>query len=546
MITGCPSELTLSMHADRALAPNDAVATELHVASCAQCRERLAGLRSEVSVIAAALAHGDEAVVVPKYRRPVSRLTMAATAVAGMFVAALVGAAPDLIGGLLSGPVGWFNPFDDVGSLANLGLEAAIYVAKHGVEIMTSMGKTALMAAFTTLVGWLAFARRRRTRGPLMLALVLGIVALQPAPSHAVEIRHDEKSVSVPAGETIDDTLIAVGETVDIDGVVTGDLIAVGKRITIRGSVGGQIFTAGQSGTIDGEVGGSVLGLFSDTLAIESPRIAGNVYAAGGESVDVGQRAKVEQNVIVAGGDRVLVAGSVGRDVLGGSGQFEVTGTIGGKLTAYAKEIVLREPARIAGDVVAYVSREDRLSVAPGVIGGELKKQIMAPPEAEVSEYRKGEFYSFQLFRYAAAFLAGLVVLALVPRLQRVDLDSFSEASSAGGIGLVALVAAPIIALITMATVIAIPIAVLGLMLWMAGVYLAKIVFGYFVGARILESDDAPRHFAIALALGLAIVLVLVNLPFIGGLLNFVMTIVGLGMLVLFVWRSYMSDRTVV
>ena len=80
------------------------------MATCAQCRARLAGLRSEVSIVAAALAHGDEALVVPKYRRPVSRLAMAATAAGGMFVAMLVGIAPDLIGDLLQGPGGLVQP----------------------------------------------------------------------------------------------------------------------------------------------------------------------------------------------------------------------------------------------------------------------------------------------------------------------------------------------------------------------------------------------------------------------------------------------------
>jgi hypothetical protein len=73
----------------------------------------------------------------------------------------------------------------------------------------------------------------------------------------------------------------------------------------------------------------------------------------------------------------------------------------------------------------------------------------------------------------------------------------------------------------------------------MAGVYLAKVVLAQFIGARILQAPATPRHYTITLGVGLALVIVLVNLPFIGGLLNFVMTVLGLGMLVLFGWRSY-------
>ena len=178
MNADCPSELALSMHADRALPADEAVATELHLAGCADCQARLARLRSEVSIVAAALSHDAEPVIVPAYRRPVSRLAMAATAAGGLLVAMLIAVVPDLIGNLLSGPITWFNPFDR-GTYADLGVEAVLYLAKHGGAIMTSIAKTALMAVFTTLVGWFAFARRRRNGAPLLLAALLGVAALE-------------------------------------------------------------------------------------------------------------------------------------------------------------------------------------------------------------------------------------------------------------------------------------------------------------------------------------------------------------------------------
>jgi len=537
--SACPSELTLSMHADRELSADDAVATELHVAGCAHCRARLAGLRSEASIVAAALAHGDEAVVVPAYRRPVSRLAMVATAAGGMLVAVLVAVASDLIGGLFEGPASWFNPLD-AGTFGNLGVEAAIFLAKHGGAIMTSIAKTALMAAFTALVGWLAFARRRRGRGPLLLTALLGIVVMQPMPSHALEIRHDEKTVYIPADETIGDTLVVFGETVEVDGNVTGDVIAVGSRVSIRGHVGGQVFTAGQSVTIDGEVDGSVLGFATETLGITSPRIARNLYGIA-STVDLGRRAKIEQNAVIAG-ERVQLAGAVGRDVFAGGENVEVSGGVGGNLTAYAKQISLLAPARIAGNVNAHVSRADRLTVSPSaVIGGELKTELM-PSHQQANKYRTGEFYLFQLLRFAAAFLTGAIVLTLVPGLRRVELDSAGDALTAGGVGLVALVATPIIAVLIAITMIGLPLGAFGLLLWLVSIYLAKVVLAQFVGARFLEAPGKPRHYTMALALGLALVIVVVNLPFVGGLLDFVLTILGLGMLVLFLWRFYRAD----
>ena len=176
------------------------------------------------------------------------------------------------------------------------------------------------------------------------------------------------------------------------------------------------------------------------------------------------------------------------------------------------------------------------------MIGGELKKIITAPHEEE-NKYRTAEFYLFQLLRFAAAFLASVIVLALVPGLRRVEIDRASEALLAGGVGLVTLVATPIIAVLIALTVIGLPIGIFGLLLWMVGVYIAKVAVAQFVSARIVGVTDKPRHYALTLALGLALVIVVVNLPFVGGLFNFVLTVLGLGVLVLVVWRFYGRDR---
>jgi hypothetical protein len=103
-------------------------------------------------------------------------------------------------------------------------------------------------------------------------------------------------------------------------------------------------------------------------------------------------------------------------------------------------------------------------------------------------------------------------------------------------------VAVPIIAVLVAATIIGIPVAMLGLLLWLAGLYLAKVVLAHVIGARLVDMSGNPRHFAVALAIGLLLVMVAVNLPFIGGLLNFVLTICGLGLLVLFVWRTFRDE----
>jgi cytoskeletal protein CcmA (bactofilin family) len=456
-----------------------------------------------------------------------------------MLAAALVSAAPALLDWSLPTPIAWLNPFDTP-RLTDLTVSIVIFLAEHGDAIMTSIAETAAAAAIMGFVAWIAFVAGRSRQGPLLLACVLCAIVVLPVPSQALEIRREDNgNVLIAADETIADTLIAAGETVEVNGNIEGDLIAVGRRVVIRGRVGGVVLTVAQTVTIDGEVEGSVFG-FGQTLNVSPARIGRNLFGVG-ESINAGQRMNIEENAVVFA-QRASFAGPVGRDVLGFAEEIEVGSTVGGTLTAFADRVTLLAPARIAGDVNAHIPQEDHLTISPSAeVGGELTIDIRGGPERP-NQYATGRFYLIQVLWFAAAFVTGVILLALLPSLRRASLRSVGNALVASGFGLVTLVAVPIIAVLVAVTIIGIPVAMLGLLLWLAGLYLAKVVLAHVIGARLVDMSGNPRHFAVALAIGLLLVMVAVNLPFIGGLLNFVLTICGLGLLVLFVWRTFRDE----
>ena len=131
---------------------------------------------------------------------------------------------------------------------------------------------------FTVLIITALSVAAARYRSRAMLSLcVLGAVCgtlTVPAPVSALEIRRDDSVVTIPASETIDDTLVVAAETVIIEGNVTGDVIAVGATIDVSGAVGGNLAggifknlslgTLGNSlaGILGGGIGGQLLGMF--------------------------------------------------------------------------------------------------------------------------------------------------------------------------------------------------------------------------------------------------------------------------------------------
>ncbi len=534
----CPYELTLSMFADGELEPDAATAVEAHLAECAECRARVAGLRREAHSIAAALAHQPEPVAVPAFRPPAAG-SLAAVAALVMLAAMLISAAQSALQVSLPAPLAWFDPFEN-GDIADLAVRLVIYLARHGDTIMNSIRSTAASAAIVVFLGWLSVALRQRGGQMLLLTFLACSTLGMSVPSHALEVRHsDNGRVLVGADETVNDTLVALAENVEIDGNVQGDLIALGRRVTVRGRVGGSLFTAGRDVTIDGEVIGSVVGV-GETVDVTPPKVGRNLYAFGG-TVTTSQRTAIGQNAVVFA-QRAGLSGSVDRDLLGFGKELELGSTVGGGVTAYADRVTLLAPAKVGGDLVVHVPQKDHLSVSESAqIAGTVSTEL-PQRQAQKSEYATGNFYLSQVLRYAAAFVMGFILLALIPDLRRVALHDAGNALVAGGVGLVTLAAVPIIAVLAAITIIGIPVALVGLLLWFVGLYFAKIVLGHFIGTRMLGASRTTAHFALALAVGLLAVLVAVNLPFVGGILNVVLTICGLGMLVLFLWDAFRGE----
>ncbi len=175
-----------------------------------------------------------------------------------------------------------------------------------------------------------------------------------------------------------------------------------------------------------------------------------------------------------------------------------------------------------------------------GTVDTQVNERFGAQRDEPRNQYLTAGFYVRQVIRLGAAFVTGLLLFWLFPGLQTLSLASGGAALRAAGIGLVAAVTLPAIVVIACITVIGIPIGIIVAALWMLGLYFAKTVVAQLIGRQLFKArDGATPHFAATLLAGLVIVLIAVNLPWIGWLAGLVLTLVGLGMLV-----AYVSDRS--
>jgi cytoskeletal protein CcmA (bactofilin family) len=351
-------------------------------------------------------------------------------------------------------------------------------------------------------------------------------------PAFAIDHRsggRDQESIVVASGETVDDTLFATGNSVIVEGTVNGDVIAAGRSVEVRGTIRGNLIAFAQNVIVEGAVEGTTYA-FGQNVRVRGEVVRDMIGFA--QAIALEPNGKIGRNLISFA--QVLTAdGEAGRDVIAFVQRFEARGTFARDVSVNAEQVSLLAPAHVERDFVAGLPRESNFKMENGAsIGGKRNIHVVPPPP---SEYTTIWFYVRQIMWLIAAFITGLVLFWLFPALSRPRLERRSDLLESGVFGFLATIATPVAAIIIGITIIGLPIALVSLALWMFGLYIAKIVVAAFVGRSLFGTPTTSL--AVQLLVGLVIVLIAVDIPYIGGLVNFLLTIVGLGAVLLEVFK---------
>lgn len=527
----CYPELTYSIYADGELPAEEARQVELHLGECPRCRELVEELRGVDRLLEELLrADAEEGVAVPACPALPARPARW-RGVLGPGAAALAGAAGlqaliALIGSLRLPPgYEWLDHLR-----LNLSLSVLFYGFRYLIEEETTMFTStigvagALALVFLFLAGGWLLLRRRVTTAAVLLTLMMALVLVTP--SYALERRTGRGTITVPAGQTVDDTLFATGDAVFVDGVVTGNLLAFARRVSIKGTVKGDVICFAQTLDMEGTVGGNVFSFsqWADT----SGHVVGSTVNLG-QSVALRSAARVDGDAISLAGETHL-DGAVGRDAAIFGGPLDVRGNIGRNLSTRTDRVTLAAPARVGGNLDAYVPRKENVRVDSGAtVAGKSETRLRLLP-AKASRYWQWKFYAWEAVCLAGALVIGLLLYWLFPAAFTFRADTAVAILRKLGVGFLLLVATPIAAILVAITLIGLPLGLIALALWLLGLYLAKIFVAAWVGQTWMEPPAGKAGpFVLALLLGLVVVYVAMNLPYVGGLLHFLIFLMGLG-----------------
>jgi cytoskeletal protein CcmA (bactofilin family) len=490
-------------------------------------------------VLRAALQAADTAPI-PSFAPPSQALDLWALIVATVLIGGFASAFWNAAVAAIPSGLRWLNPLHG-GELFERALGVITFVVYEGTTMWTSALNWAGAGVLVALATYLGLAASRRAAAAVLAAVLVAAVIALPSPAHAFEVRNGAL-VTVASSETIDDTLLAAGETIAIDGNVNGDLLAFGRSVRVRGNVAGDLITGAETVDVEGSVGGNVIG-GGRAVSLLRARVGRNLYGFG-RDIAVDASADVAGNAI-AFGDSIDIDGRVGTDLKGFGNTVTISGTVQGDVEGFAGEIVLLPSARVGGDVTGHVDSAGDLRIAAGaVVGGNVDEQLTERGERR-NPYLTVGHYVRQIVRLGTAFLTGLLLLWIFPVLRDVSLPNVGAVLRTGGIGLAAAVTLPVGALLVCLTIVGLPLGLLAFVLGAIGLYFSKAVIAQIIGRAVFRAPNGPPHYAATLLTGLLIVIVAINIPLLGGFANIVLTLLGFGVIVSLLVARFGPDSRV-
>jgi hypothetical protein len=404
-------------------------------------------------------------------------------------------------------------------------------------DMIDAMQIGALILLAIVAIAWIRRLLRRSVAIAVVMSALLFALAL-PHQAGAAEVRRGQ-SISVPAGETIHNDLIAAGASVRIEGTVEGDVIAFTRDLTVTGHVTGDVIGFTQEAMINGTVDGNVR-VFARGVMLQGA--VGKNVTAFGSSVDSISNSNVGGGMILLAGETDL-DGKIQRDLLGLVGRTDLDGLIGGQAWIRGGTLTVASTAEIRGPAT-FIGRQQPVVEA----GAKLASPIHTEITQEIRRTRRMAAQSGlrAIFSYLGALVVGILLLVVLPGFFHATLHE------AGSIGLPIGIGA--LALITGALML-----VLGVLLLIVGVgagvacalacapilYVAQVFVGAWLGNKIMGEPPAVTSMVIGrMAVGLLILHAARLVPVLGGLVTLVVLLWGTGAVLLGFYRMSRAEST--
>ncbi|MCP4223770.1 MAG: hypothetical protein GY773_10545, partial [Actinomycetia bacterium] len=277
----------------------------------------------------------------------------------------------------------------------------------------------------------------------------------------------------------------AVGWEVDIGGSVGDDVLSFARSLEVDGTVGRDVLLAGLSARHSGSVGGELRGELLWGLHVDG---------AVAEDIDVGIHRLTITDAASVGSAVSWRQGLIGQNIRG------------------------------------WTTRTD---ISPEADLGLVAEVRPIPTDLSVRALR----LLFQVLRLVGLLFTGLLLIQLFPRLTRRATDrAWSRPATTFLVGLGVFILVPVAAVVALFTIILGPLALLGLGLWLFGLFAGAVPALAAVGRRVTKNRYGLAGAFIVAAIGWRILRII---PLAGFFIYLLVVIWGMGAWTIGLWEGW-------
>ena len=326
--------------------------------------------------------------------------------------------------------------------------------------------------------------------------------------------------------ELVEDDVYLAGNTMIVSGTVLGDVVATGGSVEISGNVTGDVIIAAGDVTISGGVGDDV------RVACGNFEITGTVgddllVTAG--SVKTAETTNVGGDTTIRSGD-ADIAGNFGGLLDISAGELKFAGYVEGDAIMDASDLTIQPDSSIKGNLEYSTSK--KIIIPAGIVGEEIIPERTTEHEDafDGESILKGIAFIGKIAYYMFLFALGAISILVFPsKTEEIVKDIQEQPFKNIAVGLLILMSTIIVSLVLMITIIGIPIAIFLLLLLAIVLMIAKIYTAMWLGEVTFRKVGFNYNQWSVLAAGLFLILVLTELPFIGGIVSLLVTLVAMG-----------------
>jgi len=298
------------------------------------------------------------------------------------------------------------------------------------------------------------------------------------------------------------------GDNLRIDPDIPGDLVLGGSRLEINGNVMDDFIGAGGELIVNGDVSGNIIAM-GGSIRVNG-NVGGDLVAAGGQ-IFLSKDSTVEGDIMLAGGEVTL------------------NGLVNGNGSVSAGTLQTGEDFALKGNLE--LEAENYPSDLESNVGGNLS---IIPVTREQNQYAgevEGLGIVFFFIGLLAALALGFILIYTFPDFVT-DLAEIVEDSAlkAGLLGFLLLIFVPVLSFVLLITIFGWSLSFLLMLLMTLAVLIAtvpvKLLAGEMIYTKVFKKETGNMIYYLTGALVFAIVY---EIPYLGGLIQFLALLVGLG-----------------